>query len=252
MNILFTICGRAGSKGIKNKNISNLLNKPLVYWTISAIDLFVNEQKILSDFKFDIALNTDSKELVDIVQNNKMQKVEMVDRKKELSGDVIGKIDVVRDTYFEMQKIKGLKYDVVVDLDITSPLRTEKNIEDLIKKSINSDVDVVFSVTESRRNPYFNMVQRNSNGNIEKVIKSSYTSRQQAPTVYDLNASLYAYSPDFLNKNLQLFDANCDIIEMVDTAVLDLDKPSDLDLMEVISKYFVTEFFDFKNVYDNI
>ena len=40
MKILFTICGRAGSKGIKNKNIREFVGKPLPYYTISAIDLF--------------------------------------------------------------------------------------------------------------------------------------------------------------------------------------------------------------------
>ena len=43
MNILFTICGRAGSKGIKNKNIRKFVGKPLPYYTISAIDLFLKK-----------------------------------------------------------------------------------------------------------------------------------------------------------------------------------------------------------------
>ena len=41
MNILFTICGRAGSKGIKNKNVREFLSKPLPLYTLSAIDLFL-------------------------------------------------------------------------------------------------------------------------------------------------------------------------------------------------------------------
>ena len=67
MNILFTICGRAGSKGIKNKNLISLLNKPLVYWTISAIDLFIKQQKVCSKLYYDISLNTNSHELIDLV-----------------------------------------------------------------------------------------------------------------------------------------------------------------------------------------
>ena len=251
MNILFTICGRAGSKGIKNKNISNLIDKPLVYWTLSAIDLYIKKKSIDKEFHYDIVLNTDCKDLLDIVNNNKMQKVKFVERKDSLAGDVVGKIDVIRDTYLSMVN-NNIDYDVVVDLDITSPLRTHKDIENLISKFFSSNVDLVFSVTESRRNPYFNMVQRNSDDKIEKVIKSNYTSRQQAPSVYDMNASLYAYSPVFLKENLQLFDAKIEIIEMLDTAVLDLDKPLDFEFMEVIAKYLINNNCDFKEVYENI
>lgn len=252
MNILFTICGRAGSKGIKNKNIRNLLDKPLVYWTISAIDLFVKSQSFIKDFHFDVSLNTDSKELQKLVNDNKMLSISLVKRKAELAGDVVGKIDVVRDTYFQMQEIMNIKYDLVIDLDITSPLRTKYDIENLIKKYIDTLPDVVFSVTESRRNPYFNMVQRNSNGKIVKVINSNFTSRQQAPRIYDLNASLYAYSPSFLDRRIQIFDGINEIIEMKDTAVLDLDKIEDFEYMEVIASYLINSSVDFKEIYSNI
>ena len=62
MNILFTICGRAGSKGIKNKNIRMFVGKPLPYYTVSAIDLFLKRTKIEADY--DIVVNTDSTELI--------------------------------------------------------------------------------------------------------------------------------------------------------------------------------------------
>ena len=252
MNILFTICGRAGSKGIKNKNLRSLLNKPLVYWTISAIDLFIKQQKDCNNLYYDIALNTDSHELIDLVMKNKMLLVDNVNRKNELAGDIVGKIDVIRDTYLQMKHKKNMNYEIVIDLDITSPLRTADDIERLVKQYLETSVDVVFSVTEPRRNPYFNMVQRNIEGKIEKVINSQFTSRQQAPTVYDMNASLYAYNPEFLNKNMQLFDAKCEIIEMLDTAVLDLDKPMDFDLLEVLARYFVENNKLFGEVYNNI
>ena len=96
------------------------------------------------------------------------------------------------------------------------------------------------------------MVERDKTGKIKKVINSQFTSRQQAPIVYDMNASLYAYSPKFLNNNLQLFDAKSEIIEMEDTAVLDLDKPSDFELMEVLANYFVNNNQNYSEVYQNI
>ena len=71
MNILFTICGRAGSKGITNKNIRDFNGKKLPYFSVSAIDLYLkkNEESI----NYNIVVNTDSKELIDIMKNNGMQ-----------------------------------------------------------------------------------------------------------------------------------------------------------------------------------
>ena len=44
MNVLFTICGRAGSKGFKNKNLKMFLGVPLVYYSIAAIALYIEKQ----------------------------------------------------------------------------------------------------------------------------------------------------------------------------------------------------------------
>ena len=142
-------------------------------------------------------------------------------------------------------------YEMLVDLDITSPLRTVADVEHLVAKKAASDCDVVYSVTESRRNPYFNMVQKTDMG-YEKVLPSDFVSRQQAPAIYDLNASLYAYSPDFLRSGKNVLDGRGDIIEMLDTGVLDLDKPSDFDLMEVIGAWLFEKKPEFKEIRDNI
>ena len=55
--ILFTICGRAGSKGVAGKNLKTIYGKPMVYYSLSAIDLFVKENP---EYDCDIVLNTDS------------------------------------------------------------------------------------------------------------------------------------------------------------------------------------------------
>ena len=66
MNILFTICGRAGSKGIKNKNIRDFAGKPLPYYTISAIDLFLKRTAL--DVQSDIVINSDSPDLLNMME----------------------------------------------------------------------------------------------------------------------------------------------------------------------------------------
>ena len=216
IKILFTICGRAGSKGIKNKNIRDFVGKPLPYYTLSAIDLFVKRN---SDISYDIVINSDSDILLKMMKENPLLPVETIERDASLAGDTIGKIDVIRNCIDTMEQRKGIKYDVVVDLDITSPLRRVKDIEELIRVHTTKNPDVTTSVTSARRNPYFNQVMQTDKG-VKKVIDSNFTSRQQAPQIFDMNASLYAYSPKFLETDRGVLGGYCEVIEMYDTGIL--------------------------------
>ena len=249
MRVLFTICGRAGSKGIKNKNIRDFLGKPLPYYTLSAIDLFLKKSE--ENIEYDIVVNTDSKELIELMQNNSMRNVDVIERSEDLSGDLVGKVDVINNCLENMEKRKGYFYDVVVDCDITSPLRTAADIANLLKVHKETNADGTTSVTTARRNPYFNQVKKTEDG-YKLVIKSDYTCRQQAPDIYDMNASLYAYKPDFLRTKIDILDGHCEIVEMMDTGILDLDHINDFELMEVIAKYLFDTKEDFKEVYSNI
>lgn len=248
MNILFTICGRAGSKGVKNKNIREFLGYPLVDYTLAAIELFKDRYSME---KCDIVLNTDCVQMLDIVQKNKDLQVTWINRRKELCGDTVPKILVVHDCLKQMEEQKGNRYDVVIDLDITSPLRRIKDIRALIEKYSSGLYDVVFSVTESRRNPYFNMVKEQGDG-CKRVIDSEFTARQQAPAIYDMNASMYAYLPEFLRMEKGIFDGKCGMISMIDTAVLDIDNENDFELMQIIGKYLFEKNEDFGEVFHKV
>lgn len=249
MNILFTICGRAGSKGIKNKNIRDFAGNPLPYYTISALDLFLKKTSL--DIKSDIVVNSDSMKLLKIMEENPIRSLELITRSPELGSDNIGKIEVIRNCLENMEKRKGCVYEIVVDLDITSPLRTAMDIEKLINKHIGKKPDVTVSVTSARRNPYFNQIKDTGHG-FKKVIESNYTTRQQAPEIFDMNASLYAYSPRYLRSGKGVLDGYCECIKMYDTGVLDIDSGNDFELMEVIAGYLFKKNPGFMEVYKNI
>lgn len=246
MNILFTVCGRAGSKGIKNKNIREFLGYPLPHYTFAAISQYFKEY---AEDDIDVAVNTDSPELIEIAANNPYVRVTVINRKPELGGDRVPKPAVILDTYYQMQEKTGKPYAMVVDLDLTSPLRTAKDIDSLIKKQKSVNADVTFSVTESRRNPYFNMVMECEKG-VRKVIKSDFVARQQAPAMYDMNASLYAYKPEFLKTGKGVLDGYCEVIQMYDTGILDLDHVNDFELMQVIAKYLFENKDEFRNAFE--
>ena len=247
MRILFTICGRAGSKGIKNKNLRRFCGKYLAHYTVSVIDLYLKRHE---DVNADIVVNSDSIELLDIVCDNDMVKVDRIVRDESLAGDVIGKIAVINDCLIQMKERTESSYDMVVDLDITSPLRTVSDLEKVIDLHIQSGADVTSTVATARRNPYFNQVKRTEHGYM-RVIDSEYTSRQQAPEIFDMNASIYAYNPIYLSSGKGVLDGYCEMVEMYDTGILDLDHENDFELMEVIAGYLFKTHDGFKEVYDN-
>lgn len=238
MNILFTLCARAGSKGLKSKNIRSFLGAPLVSYTIAAMRLY-KEQDNTGD-NFGVCLNTDSEELIAQVLEQEPSTF-VVRRTQELSGDTVAKIAVIKDCLKKAEEHLEMSFDLVVDLDITSPLRKVKDIKNAVqKKQQERSLELVFSVTSARRSPYFNMVKQNSDGTVSKVMDSNFTARQQAPELFDMNASIYVYEANFLRSNTSnmLFDASCGIVQMIDTAVLDIDSEEDFFLMQIIGKYF--------------
>lgn len=250
MNILFTICGRAGSKGIKNKNLKMFCGKPLAYYSLSAIDLYLrNDEK---PERYDIVVNSDSDELLELMAANSMQKIQTIKRRGKLCGDTVAKKDVILDCIDQMEQKNGCQYDAIVDLDITSPLRTVKDVANLINKHFASNADITYSVTTARRNPYFNQVVYTEEEGARKVIMTDFTARQQAPVIYDMNASLYAYKPSHLRSGGGFNNGYQAIIEMYDTAVLDLDHENDFELMEVIADYLYKKYPEFNEIRENI
>ena len=250
MNILFTLCGRAGSKGVKGKNARDFLDIPLVWYSMANIALY--KERHADDNHIDIVLNTDSEDLIKLVEQVKDLNVTILRRDASLGGDKVPKVAVILDCLTRSEEIFNVKYDMVVDLDITSPLRTVQDIKNAIdKKAGRNNVDVVYSVAPSRRNPYFNMVKE-ENGFFCKAIPSNYTTRQEAPIFYDMNASIYAYSPDALKnkEHATFFNSGCGAIVMADTGILDIDSEEDYELMQVIARYLFENNEAFKETFD--
>lgn len=239
MRILFTICGRAGSKGVKNKNLKSINGIPLVYYTLASIKLYMDAHP---ENQIDIVLNTDSRALSELMQNQKViTGIVEIERKAGLEGDSVAKVDVIKDSYLICKQSNS--YDVVVDLDITSPMRRLEDIEGAINTLLSDEqTDLVFSVVPGRRNPYFNMVEE-AGGYYKKVCSSGFTSRQQTPKVYELNASIYAYNPKFLDSKIDktILDYKNRIVEMPDYLVLDIDSEEDFKLMTYLWDYFLKE-----------
>lgn len=236
MNILFTICARAGSKGVKGKNVRIFCGKPLVHYTLEIYKKYL--QKYASEQnEIELAVNTDSELLLEQIQKENITYI-FVNRKEELAGDIIAKSDVIRDTLMEAETVRKKKYDLVVDLDLTSPLRNLEDVEGTIKQVIqNGQCNFAYSVTDSRRNPYFNMVHKKENGFYDRVILSDYVARQEVPECFDMNASIYVYTREYA-LNISIENRRALVWKMYDSVVLDIDKEDDFNVMEILTKYY--------------
>lgn len=252
MNVLITICARAGSKGVKSKNIRDFLGYPICWYTLAAYRLFC--EKYGEKYgAFDLAVNTDAPELYEQVERAGVAYLK-VPRKPELAGDTVEKGAVLRDTMKVAQEMTGKIYDCVVDMDLTSPLRRVEDIDNIIQVFFaNPEAEAALSVTESRRNPWFNQMVRGEDGFYRLAIQSDFIARQQAPEVFDANASLYVYSPKFLSESDRiLIRAKLVCSHMLDTGVLDIDCERDFELMQLLAKYYYENDPAFGEIYDEV
>ena len=237
MNILATVCARAGSKGVISKNVRDFLGLPICCYTLSSFRLFLERFGDLYG-RVDLAVNTDSQLLFAQIDRCGQPYIP-VPRRADLAGDFASKIDVIRDTLRRVQEQNGVRYDLILDMDLTSPLRRAVDLRNVIDTLLDTPgAEVAMTVCEARRNPYFNQLTQKSDGFYSTVLESPYVARQQAPPVYDANASLYAYSPAFLlESDAIILRARLAVCEMPDTAILDIDSEKDFVLMQVLAEY---------------
>jgi len=230
MNILITICARGGSKGIPGKNIKPICGKPLINYTID----LTNKLKLKWNAK--VALSTDDQEIKAVANN--LGVFTAYNRPNFLATDTAGKIDTINDLLLYEESLIYDKYDFILDLDVTSPLRTLEDIEQSLELMIaNSEAMTLFSVNNASRNPYFNMVEENDNGFYSLVktnIDGSVLSRQAAPKVYDLNASFYWYRRSFFDTDLKSPITEKSLVYIMNHICFDLDHPVDFLFIEFL------------------
>ena len=227
MSILCTICARGNSKGLKNKNIKLLNGKPLVSISIN--------QALRSKLFDKIIISTDSPKIKSISVKYGASYLSL--RKKKLSLDGTPKIDVIKDVCLEAEKKYKKKFDYICDLDITSPLRTILDIKNSFNIFLKSGSDNLLSICDARKNPYFNMIEI-KNGYVQRVISSKkiINSRQKAPKVYEMNASIYIWKRDILFSSSPLFRKKTFLYKMPFERSIDIDSASDWKLVKLLSK----------------
>jgi CMP-N,N'-diacetyllegionaminic acid synthase len=229
VNILITICARGGSKGIPGKNIKNINGKPLIQYTIDLANLFKDR------WQATIGLSTDDFQIKSIVENLGISTNYI--RPDYLATDSAGKINTIKDLLLYQESLINKKFDFVLDLDVTSPLRNLNDIENSFYLIKSSTANTLFSVNSAARNPYFNMVEEKENG-FYSLVKTnsdgSFLTRQSAPKVFELNASFYWYRRNFFDLGFNSPITDKSLIYIMPHICFDLDHPIDFNFMEYL------------------
>lgn len=227
INILITICARGGSVGVPGKNIKEINGLPLIAYSINSAKKFAKK------FNADISLSTDSDEIRFIAA--KYGLASEYQRPAELATATAGKIPVIEalKNYEEFKNQK--QYDFVLDLDVSSPLRTLNDLLEAFELLNSSDAYNIFSVNEANRNPYFNMVEKNEAGYVNLVKDlGAITARQLAPAVYDMNASFYIFRKSFFEKQFKTSITDKSLAYVMNHICFDIDHPIDFKFMELV------------------
>lgn len=229
-DFLITICARGGSKGIPGKNIKILNDQPLIYYSLKVAEQFADKMG-----NTQIVLSTDDAEIKNVVEEISSATDIDYSRPEILANDTAGKLDAIADAKNYAETKYQKKYDFVIDLDVTSPLRNLADLENALQfLQENSEAFNIFSVSPANRNPYFNMVEENEDGFYSLCKKGLFLTRQSAPKVYDMNASFYIFKDKFFKIENKTVITEKTLVYEVPHICFDLDHPIDFEIMSFL------------------
>lgn len=216
--VLAIIPARGGSKGLPRKNIIELAGKPLIAWTIEAC---LNSKYITKTI-----VSSDDDEILTV---SRKYGADTIKRPIELASDVSPSEPIIEHTLEGLEE----RFEYVVFLQPTSPLRGSEDIDTAMDFFLNSDSTALISVCEID-NKVLKALKINSNGYIEGISNNEYPfmRRQDLPKVYMPNGAIYIITTDSFVENRKLFTDKTVAYEMDALHSLDIDSKIDLDEAE--------------------
>jgi N-acylneuraminate cytidylyltransferase len=224
--VLGAIFARGGSKGVPKKNIRPLAGKPLIAYAIEAGRAVALIDRII--------VSTDSEEIAQVARQYGAEVPFM--RPAELAGDDAAEILAWKHAVSKFEELYGQKVDIMVSIPTTSPLRETQDVQGCLQTLLGSQADVVITICEAHRNPYFNMVTLTEQGEARLVIEppEAIGQRQKAPKVYDMTTVAYAIRVDFLKNCRSILEGRVGAVEIPKERALDIDTMLDFELAEFL------------------
>lgn len=226
MNAVAFIFARGGSKGLPGKNIRHLGGKPLIAWSIEHAQAVNRIQRVI--------VSTDSEEIAAVARQYGAE-VPFI-RPAELAGDDSPEWLAWRHALNYLLETDGVLPQAMVSVPTTAPLRFPLDIENCLDKYEQTDSDIIITVTDANRSPYFNMVKFNSNDTVGLVIppQSAIARRQDAPAVYDMATVAYVVRPDFVMKQNSVFEGQVSAVHVPTERAIDIDTLLDFQIAECL------------------
>jgi CMP-N,N'-diacetyllegionaminic acid synthase len=221
--VVCVIPARGGSKGVLRKNIKMFCGKPLIAHTI--------EQAKQSNYIDRVLVSTEDEEIAQISLEYGAE-VPFI-RPRELAQDCVATVDVLLHAISWLED-KQYRFDILVLLHTTTPLRDAEDIDNSVALLVEEKADNIFSVTEAHRNPYFNMVEINREGYAALAKQGTFTTRQAAPLIYDMNSSIYVWWKELLKEKKKIFLDKTKIYVMPKERSIDIDDNIDFKIAEMM------------------
>lgn len=224
MSAVAFIFARGGSKGLPGKNIRLLGGKPLIAWSIEhALSVKRIERVIIS---------TDSKEIAAVAKQYGAEVPFM--RPAELAQDNSPEWLAWRHALDYLRESSGSLPKAMVSVPTTAPLRLPLDIEKCLNEYEKGDADMIITITDAHRSPYFNMVKTNADGTVGLVNPplSAISRRQDAPKVYDIATVCYVANPEFVMTHQDTFEGRIKAIHVPTERAIDIDTLLDFQIAE--------------------
>jgi N-acylneuraminate cytidylyltransferase/CMP-N,N'-diacetyllegionaminic acid synthase len=159
-----------------------------------------------------------------------------VKRPDVMATDTAPKLPAIRHCLEQVIVHTGRTPDILVDLDVTSPLRLPSDITGAVELLQKSGARNVITGAPARRSPYFNLVEARPDGTVglSKVAEPPITRRQDAPRCFDMNASIYAWRVAPFLENPSVFYPDTQLFEMPEERSVDIDSDLDFTLVELL------------------
>ena len=225
MKIIALICARGNSQGIRNKNLLKFKNTTLLGNAI--------KQARGSKYISKVIVSTDSHKIAKEAIKNKAE-VPFI-RPAKLAKNNSPEIDTWKHAVKFLNKNKDIQ--LIVSIPTTSPLRKVSDIDKCIKHAIKKKSDIVFTVANSIKNPYFNMIKiKNKKISLVCSMKNKIYRRQDAPKCFDLTTVCYAFRPNYILKKNNLFEGKTGFVTVPKIRAIDIDDITDYKVAKILAK----------------
>lgn len=220
--VLAVVPARSGSKGIPDKNLQRLAGRTLIEQTarvLSHPECEWIDRKVLS---------TDSPAYGAEGSRHGLEVPFL--RPPELSTDTSTAIDVLRHALLEVEGTGGERFDLVLIVEPTSPLRVPEDVRRVAEAVVTAGVSSALTVSrvDTKFHP-FKVFRRDERGvlSLFSAEGKAVTRRQQLEPLYFRNGAAYALTRDLLLNQGRVFGDDA-LGVLIDRELVNVDEPQDL------------------------